>query len=181
MKPTRGWREDWCEGKVYLICSSAMPLAKRPQCDEFWGVSPVRHVVLSEPWINLSQDLLLLPKILKYSLRTQRTAKHTTSQRKAVNWRHARGTGSSSYTEWKMRRKEKEEMKGWWEIDEKEGKKGANKTMWKKDRTTTCSRKCQCVYAVSIISLMIQTHALLAKINWLTKHHQVWTVNQSQV
>ena len=27
-----------------------------------------------------------------------------------MNWRHVRGTGSSSYMEWKMRRKEKEEM-----------------------------------------------------------------------
>ena len=90
-----------------------MPLAKRSQCDEFWGVSPVRHVVLSELWINLSQDLLFLPKILKYSLRTEHTAKHTTSQRRAVNWRYVRGTGSSSYMEWKMRRKEKEEMESW--------------------------------------------------------------------
>lgn len=79
----------------------------------FGGVSPVRHVVLSEPWINLSQDLLFLPKILKYSLRTQHTAKYTTSQGKAVNWRRVRGTGSSSYMEWKMRRKEKEEMESW--------------------------------------------------------------------
>lgn len=42
------------------------------------------------------------------------------------------------------------------------------------------SRKWDCVDAVGI-SLMTQRHALLSKINWLTKHHQVWPVNQSEV
>ena len=61
----------------------------------------------------------------------QHTAKYTTSQGKAVNWRRVRRTGSSSHVEWKTRRREKEDGWGWRE-------KGAKKTMWKEERTTTC-------------------------------------------
>lgn len=52
-----------------------MPSAKHPQWNEFWGVSPVRHLALSEPWINLSQASLFPPKSVRYSLRTEHTAK----------------------------------------------------------------------------------------------------------
>lgn len=38
-------------------------------------MSPVRQLPLSEPWINLSQDFLFLPKGVRYSLRTDCTAK----------------------------------------------------------------------------------------------------------
>lgn len=120
-------KEDWCEEALLLICSSAMPLAKRSQCDNF-EMSPVRHIVLSEPWIpTCLQDLLFTHLKFSESIALGHSIlPNILPVRESSGWRRVRGTGSSSYMEWKMRRKERREMgklvRDRWEWREKRAK-----------------------------------------------------------
>lgn len=80
---------------------------------------------------------------------------YTTNQRKAVNWRYAKGTGGSSCMEYKMRRKEG--VDGWWKRYEKEEKEGLRRL---------CERRRSWPFSEQEMSLWLSMLGIFASQHW---------------